>query len=137
MIAKTLNYSGWINSVSQLKTKFKKVFGDIGVKILSYTDATDNGIFSMCYITDVMTLTATTFPQENCTAISIISTNEDKLYDFLSVLPVYYDILINDADNGIYPSQTTPLMQESEEEQQTEAQEKSRAQETASESKTS
>lgn len=132
MIAKILNYSGWINSVSQLKTKFKKVFGDIGVKILSYTDATDNGIFSMCYITDVMTLTATTFPQENCTAISIISTNEDKLYDFLSVLPDYYDILINDADNGIYPSQTTPLMQESEE-----AQEKSRAQETASESKTS
>ena len=132
MIAKILNYSGWINSVSQLKTKFKKVFGDIGVKILSYTDATDNGIFSMCYITDVMTLTATTFPQENCTAISIISTNEDKLYDFLSVLPDYYDILINDADNGIYPSQTTPLMQESEEEQ-----EKSRAQETASESKTS
>lgn len=120
MIAKILNYLGWINKIKELKTPFRKVFEDIGVEILNYTEAMKNDVFTLCYITDKMILTATTFPQDGCTSINVTSTDEDKLYDFLSVLPDYFDILINDADNGIYPSQKTSFMQESEEAEQNE-----------------
>lgn len=76
-----------------------------------------------------MSIVATIFPQDNCTAISITSTNENKLFDFIATLPDYFDILVNDADGGQYPAQRNGILiddiQETEEqtskEQNTEA----------------
>ena len=116
MIAKIWNYSGWINNPdrNEIEHGFRSLFKDIAENLVNATEARQNGVYTLCWITEHMTIIATIYPDDGCAFINITTTDEAKLYDLLSVLPDYFDILINDADNSIYPAQRTPLMQEAE-----------------------
>lgn len=65
-------------------------------------------------VTELLTVIVITCPDDGCAFINIASADDGRIYDLLSVLPDYFDILINDADNSIYLAQKTALMQESE-----------------------
>lgn len=120
MTAKIWNYSGWINNsdLSNIKKGFKGVFKDINENVASTTEAELAGADVLCYITERMNITVTTCPADGCAFINIITGNDGRLYDLLSVMPDYFDILINDSDNGIYPGQKTSFMQQAEEMEQ-------------------
>ena len=120
MIAKIWSYSGWINNpdVNSIKEGFKGVFNDINATIVSTTEASLDGANVLLWITERINVIVTTCPADGCAFINVTGANDGRIYDLLSVLPDYFDILINDADNSIYPAQKTALMQESEAEEQ-------------------
>lgn len=124
MIAKIWNYSGWINDpdVYNITHGFRNLFRDIAETVINSTEAEQQDMCSLCWITEHIMLMVVTNPCDGCAFLNVTSTEEEKLYDFLSVMPDYFDILINDADNNIYPAHETALMKEAEGEM-TEAQE--------------
>lgn len=120
MIAKIWNYSGWINNpdINSIKQGFKGVFNDINETIAGMTELASKNATKLCLVTERLTITVITCPDDGCAFINVASADDGRIYDLLSVLPDYFDILINDADNSIYPAQKTALMQESEAEEQ-------------------
>lgn len=120
MIAKIWNYSGWINNtdVNSIKQGFKGVFNDINETIVGMTEVASKNATKLCLVTERLTVTVITCPDDGCAFINVVSADDSRIYDLLSVLPDYFDILTNDADNSIYPAQKTALMQESEAKEQ-------------------
>lgn len=115
MIPKIWNYSGWINDPS--KTDFLKLFSDIGETVISQTEAQQNGINSICYFCENLTFAVSVFTEDGSAFINAYSTDDSKIYDLLSIMTDYFDLLINDADNSIYPARLTPLLQDNETEE--------------------
>lgn len=130
MIAKIWNYSGWINSTDpqEIKHEFKELLDKAGFEVLGFQEhhSKPNG-YTCIWILAESHFAAHTFPEEGCTYIELSSCNEQKLYDFLTMLPDHFDLLVNDADGGRYPAQKAGILlddntedQEGEEEAQEE-----------------
>lgn len=117
MIAKIWNYSGWINNTDPkaLKKGLKELLDKSGFAVLGYKDhALDPCGYTCAWIMEEGHFAVHTFPEDGCSYIELSSHNEDKLYDFLAMLPDYFDLLINDADGGTYPAGKAGILAEEE-----------------------
>lgn len=113
MIAKIWNYSGWINNTDpqEIKKKFKDLLENAGFQLLGFQDHLFQPYGYTCmWILAESHFAAHTFPEDGCTYIEISSCNEQKLYDFLAMLPDHFDLLVNDADGGQYPAQKAGIL---------------------------
>lgn len=117
MIAKIWNYSGFINETDPkaLKKDFRELLEKSDFAVLGFKDH----VFDPCGYTCIWILGEShfavhTFPEEGCTYIELSSCNEEKLYNFLAMLPDYFNLLINDADGGTYPAEKAGILIEEE-----------------------
>lgn len=120
MIAKIWNYSGWINDTepNKIKKEFKQILDKAEFSVLGFVDYQFTPFGYTCiWILGESHFAVHTFPEDGCTYIELSSCNEEKLYNFLTLLPDYFNVLVNDADGGIYPAQKDGmLIEESEDE---------------------
>lgn len=126
MIAKIWNYSGWINNTdpNEIESKFRKLLNESGFTVLGFKDhVSETHGYTCIWILGESHFVAHTFPDDGCTYIEISSCDEQKLYDFLTLLPDYFDLLVNDADGGQYPAQKAGILVENETSEESEAQE--------------
>ena len=118
MIAKIWNYSGWINNCDPkaLKKGFRELLEKSDFAVLGFKDHVfDPCGYTCIWILGESHLAVHTFPEEGCAYIELSSCNEAKLYDFLAMLPDYFDTLISDADGGIYPAEKDGILIQGEE----------------------
>lgn len=113
MIAKIWNYSGWINNTDPkaLQKGFKELLEKAEFAVLGFVDYHFSPYGYTCiWILGESHFAVHTFPEEGCAYIELSSCNEEKLYNFLTLLPDCFDILVNDADGGIYPAQKDGML---------------------------
>lgn len=126
MIAKIWNYSGWINNTepNEIESKFRKLLKQAGFNVLGFKDYIfEPQGYTCIWILGESHFAVHTFPEDGCSYIELSSCNEQKLYDFLTLLPDYFDLLVNDADGGQYPAQKAGILVEDETSEESEAQE--------------
>lgn len=115
MIAKIWNYSGWINNTEpvEIENKFRKLLNEAGFTVLGFKDHVfEPQGYTCIWILGESHFAVHTFPEDGCTYIELSSCNEQKLYNFLTMLPDYFDLLVNDADGGKYPAQKAGILVE-------------------------
>lgn len=113
MVAKIWSYSGWINNIDpqQIKKNFGKLLVKAGFTVLGFKDHVFEPHGYTCFwILGESHFAVHTFPEDGCSFIELSSCNESKLYDFLTMLPEYFDLLVNDADGGQYPAQKDGML---------------------------
>lgn len=108
MTAKIWSYSGWINNANanSIRQGFKGVYEFIKETIISTVEAEIDGSNTLCWITERMNIIVTTFPTDGCAYINITTADDDRLYNLLSALPDYFDVLVNYSDGGILEKMT-------------------------------
>lgn len=134
MIAKIWNYSGWINNIEhqEIESKFRKLLNEAGFTLLGFKDhISETQGYSCIWILGESHFAVHTFPEDGCTYIELSSCNEQNLYDFLTMLPDYFDLLVNDADGGRYPAQKTGILVEDETSEESKEQETQESKEQA------
>lgn len=139
MIAKIWNYSGWINNTDpqQLKRDFGKLLQKAEFTVLGFTDHVfEPQGYTCIWILGESHFAIHTFPEDGCSYIELSSCNEQKLYDFLTMLPDYFDLLVNDADGGRYPAQKAGILVEDETSEESTEQETQESKEQAGKEET-
>lgn len=103
MTPKIWNYSGWINTndIATIKKGIRKILKDIDETVAKSFGDEQQDAYCLCFIAEHLTITVTSFKQDQSSYFEITAIDDERIYEALEVFPQYFDILVNDPDSYI------------------------------------